>query len=156
MTYILFGQCQTGTDLKPRGEDFSTRKGISLIAVLTLLCLPVDNGQAQSASGYLETLKDEASGLKIDSKSAADETTEDRSSRLQDQGLAKDHAGAIEELETGLTIEQFAIRLKHNYIGSYLFFRRLNEEQQSEVFAFYQQNPNPQKIREKILQVSKQ
>jgi hypothetical protein len=52
-------------------------------------------------------------------------------------------------------MEQFEATLKTNYIGSFLFYNRLTDAQKKEVYSFYQSNPDPEKIREKILQVSK-
>ena len=66
-----------------------------------------------------------------------------------------DRAGGIEELSAGLPKTDFEDLLEHNYMGSYLFYKRLTAEQQQVVYEFYLQNPDPKEIRLHILRVKK-
>lgn len=111
---------------------------------------------AQSSPGYLESLQNEAEGLSLDKST---ETVVNPTSPpprgnplTATQG---NHAGAIEEFASGLSVEQFEQLLQHNYMGSYLFYKRLGQVHKDEVYRFYQQNPNPDQVRQKILQIKK-
>ena len=147
---------RTGIKLLSLYEDFLTENGLSLAVVLLLLLLSLGNSWAQSSNGYLQTLKSEAAGTRLDSRAEPVPEVAPRESVIVSPQGDAGQAGAIETLQAGLTLEQFQTVLKHNYIGSYLFFKRLTDQQKNEVFAFYQENPSPKKVREKILQVSKQ
>ncbi|MDJ0882034.1 MAG: hypothetical protein QNJ56_10325 [Gammaproteobacteria bacterium] len=131
------------------------QKGFLLLFMFILLGLFTKVAIAQANSDYLESLEGEASALTLD-----EETKTKTQNTQSSQGFDADKqwvnkGGAIVELKPGLTIEQFEIVLKNNYIGSYLFYKRLENVQKDEVFMFYQDNPDPKSIREKILKVSK-
>lgn len=115
---------------------------------MLLLCPAV---WAQAEEDYLQSIDGEASDLNLDSQTKSQESEVHLFSSDVDPG----QAGAIKELASDLSLEQFQVVLKNNYIGSFLFFQRLSEEKQLEVYQYYLQNPDPQKIREKILQVNK-
>jgi hypothetical protein len=40
-------------------------------------------------------------------------------------------------------------------MGSYMFYRRLDDQAKTEVYRFYLKNPHPQRVRDKILEVMK-
>ena len=131
------------------------QKGSLLLFMSILLGLFSKITIAQVSTDYLESLEGEASALTLDkkTKTTPQNLSSDQGLDLKQQWVNK--GGAIVELKPGLTIEQFEIVLKNNYIGSYLFYKRLENDQKDEVFVFYQDNPDPKSIREKILQVSK-
>lgn len=110
-----------------------------------------------SNNEYLNSLRNEAAGLKLDGGTAADLNNAETAppSSFGIGPLSDEHAGAIQELNSGLTLKQFETLLQHNYMGSYLFFKRLSEAQKNEVFEFYQRNPDPKRVRQKILEVNK-
>ena len=124
---------------------------IVILVNFLILQFSLHSVYAQSNSDYLKSLESEASNLNLDSETKSSE----KKIKLFSGDLQGKQGGAITELLPGLTIEQFEIVLKNNYIGSYLFYKRLNESQQEEVYQFYKNNPDPQKVREKILQVNK-
>ena len=127
-----------------------------LFVPMYTMCLHIGESHAQSSSNYLETLQDEAEGLVLDkqTESEAQPTgTPPVGNPLTD--ATKDQAGAIKAFTSGLSVEQFENLLKHNYIGSYLFYKRLGQVQKDEVYEFYQQNPDPDQVRQKILQIKK-
>jgi len=132
------------------------RKGCLLLLLSILLNGYSGMAAAQSNSDYLQTLQGEASNLNLDKETKVEEKKEGVSSTASSVSKGwGGQAGAIVELTPGLSIDQFETVLKNNYIGSYLFYKRLDNSRKDEVFRFYQENPDPSIIRNKILQVSK-
>jgi hypothetical protein len=126
------------------------KKALLCLAGFLFLCT-TQNAYSQANSSYIETLEGEASGMKLDAQTRVQPQKE----ATLNENFGKIEGGAISDLSQGFTHEQFEDILKNNYIGSYLFYKRLNEEQKAEVFSYYQSNPDPQKVRQKILQVNK-
>ncbi len=110
------------------------------------------NTYAQANSDYLKSLEGEASTLHLDGQT---EKLLSNNTGTPNSDSDSNKGGDISRLQPGLTLEQFEIAMKDNYIGSFLFYKRLAEEQKKRVYAFYQANPDPNKIREKILQEHK-
>jgi len=112
---------------------------------------------AQSNAEYIKSLESEAAGLSVDKDTTvSDEAKVDNPTRLFKNESENDLGGARIELTAGLNVEQFEYVMKNNYIGSYLFYMRLSEAKKQIVYQFYQSNPDPPKVRKKILQVSNQ
>ena len=112
---------------------------------------------AQSDSSYLDTLKDEASDLQLD-KSTKIHAGKPVGGLPGNRSVAEpgqNRAGGIEEIRTGLSLADFEDLLEHNYMGSYLFYKRLNAPQRQAVYEFYLKNPDPQEIRQQILRAKK-
>ena len=106
---------------------------------------------AQASDEYLKSLQGEAETVTLD------EQTQLHSQGTGNvPGVSPLEGGEADSLVSGLTIQQFENVLKKNYIGSYLFYKRLNDNQKKEVFASYQENPSPDSVRNIILKVSKQ
>jgi len=130
-----------------------------LLFLLPLLMVFSFSAQSQSPQNYLDELKEEASDLKLD---RGTRVIEQKASSAQNPAVdspgtaAGNQAGPIEGMGSGLSKQEFEQFLKVNYIGSYLFFRRLNEQGQDEVYQFYLETPDPEQVREKILEVHKQ
>ncbi len=135
------------------------QKKFKAVLWVKILCLHlfVNAAYAQSSnSDYLNSLEGEASGLELDGQTKNLQKKSFAAKEKLFNGVAQGKkGGAIAELLPGLTIEQLGIVLKNNYMGSYLFFKRLSDSGQEEVYQFYKNNPDPQKVREKILQVNK-
>jgi len=129
-------------------------KALPGIGVFFLLLL-MNNAYSQVNSDYLKSLDSEASGLSLDSetKGSPKERLSKTIKLFSEGGEAQ--GGAISDLFPGLSQQQFEMVLKNNYIGSFLFYKRLSKEKKEEVYGFYQNNPDPVKVREKILQVNK-
>lgn len=102
---------------------------------------------------YLKSLAGEAEGLSVDSQTEVDPAGGNTSGGLSSTA---DPSGSPSGITGGLSREEFEKDLQNNYIGSYLFYKRLSDSQKDEVFASYQADPSPDSVREKILQVSKQ
>ena len=112
---------------------------------------------AQSNAEYIKSLESEAAGLSVDKDTTVSgEAKVDNPTRLFKNESENDLGGARIELTAGLNVEQFEYVMKNNYIGSYLFYMRLSEAKKQIVYQFYQSNPDPSKVRKKILQVSNQ
>jgi hypothetical protein len=114
--------------------------------------------QAQSDADYLKTIEGEASGLTVDQQTARQQSSkaEKNPTRLFKNEFEDNLGGARVDLTPGLSTEQFEHVLKNNYIGSYLFYKRLSDNKRVQVYRFYQSTPDPSEVRKKILQVSKQ
>jgi len=126
------------------------KRALLSMASLLFLC-SAQIAYSQVNSSYIETIEGEASGMKLDAQTRVQPQKE----ATLNENFGKIEGGAISDLSQGFTLEQFEDILKNNYIGSYLFYKRLNDEQKLEVFSYYQSNPDPQKVRLKILQVTK-
>jgi hypothetical protein len=121
-------------------------KSLGLLFILgSIVC----SASAQTNSDYFKAPEGEAEGVTLDKETEV-QTTQ---STISNTAVGPDQAPS--SLISGLTIEQFEKVLQRNYIGSYLFYKRLSSGQKTEVFASYQENPNPDSVRNKILQVSK-
>lgn len=130
-------------------SDIWLKKGVFRLLLLMALQLVMGSSMAQTNPDYLKSLEGEAENLTLDKE------TELKSTQSK---ISNSVAGTEESpgsLTNGLTVEQFEMVLQKNYIGSYLFYKRLSNSQKKEVYAYYQNNPNPDLVRDKILQVSK-
>ncbi len=125
------------------------------IKVLFLLLLS-NSVYSQESSDYLKLLEGEASGLNLDSQTKnSQKKSPSNSIKLFSPGESDSQGGGITELFPGLSQKQFELVLKNNYIGSYLFYKRLSELKREEVYQYYQTGPDPSMIRKKIIQVGK-
>lgn len=133
----------------------SLEKIVLLIGLVSVL---ISSRPAFAQAGsYLDTLEAEATGLSLDNqtKSQQQSTQPASTATTLNEGLNVEQGGAISDLVPGLTQSLFEQILEKNYIGSFLFYKRLSENQKQQVYDFYQINPDPDKVREKILQVSR-
>lgn len=119
------------------------------LGLLFILGSIVCSASAQTNSDYLKALEGEAEGVTLDKGTEAQAAQ----SKISNAVAGPDQVPG--SLINGLTMEQFEKVLQRNYIGSYLFYKRLSSGQKAKVFASYQENPNPDSVRNKILQVSK-
>lgn len=133
------------------------RKGCQLCFFMSLLSMYAGNVWSQSNAEYLKAIRGEANNLTIDTetKSTATKPVREKGGSAIRIDTEKSQAGAIEELVPGLSVSEFEVILKNNYMGSYLFYKNLNDSDKDEVYSFYLQNPDPRKLREKILQLNK-
>lgn len=126
---------------------------IMIVRVSVLISLFLLNSvNAQQSDTLLDALENEASNLQLDDK------TKNKNKKLTStniKSISHVKGGAITDLTSGLSVELFEKILKENYIGSYLFYKRLSQSKKDEVFEFYQKNPDSVKVRKKILQVNK-
>ena len=115
------------------------------------------NTWSQSNSEYLDTLSSEAKKLSINDSSQTSPaiTVQQRIAQSTISSDGSSQAGAIKELVPGLSVDEFEILLKNNYMGSYLFYKGLDDNAKKEIYDYYQENPDPGKLREKILQKKK-
>ncbi len=125
------------------------------IVVLFLLLLS-NSVYSQENADYLKLLEGEASDLNLDDQTKdGQKKTPSRDIKLFSQGLNDSKGGGITELFPGLSQQHFELVLKDNYIGSYLFYKRLSQPKKEEVYRYYQSNSDPAMIRKKIIQVGK-
>jgi hypothetical protein len=133
-------------------RNIQVQKNVLLFAVSLLFLVPAQQVYAQVSSSYLDSLEGEASGLRLDTQTKV--LPQKKAATIRRSEMVQ--GGAISDLKEGFSVEKFEQILKTNYIGSYFFYKRLNQRQQEKVFLFYQDNPDPQKLRDKILQVTKE
>jgi hypothetical protein len=125
-------------------------KGSMRLGILVALGLVVGSVvAAQSNADYLKSLQGEAENVTLDKKTELETTRSKISASVSGPGQISN------SLVSGLTVEQFEKVLQKNYMGSYLFYKRLSDSQRAEVYSFYQGNPDPDSVRDKILKVSK-
>ena len=137
-------------------RDTQTQKGFLLLLGVFCSFFFIESLYAQSDSDYLKSLEGEVSTLSLDNQTKNSVRKPPKKTlRTFSEGLGRIKGGAISELIPGLTIDQFERVLKNNYIGSYLFYKRLNSSKKDQVYSFYQKSPDPNEVRKKILQVSK-
>lgn len=122
-----------------------------VLSVFVLMFLFIGNASAQTSDDYLKSLQGEAETVTLDHQTEL----KTQSVKTQDNPQGLTGAAQGSGLVAGLTIEQFESVLKESYIGSYLFYHRLSDAKKGEVFASYQENPDPDSVREIILKVSK-
>ena len=145
MSFIRVSKCLTDTRLN--------------IALLFLLMIFSSSVFAQSGSDYLKALEGEAENLSLDKGTKAGGGN--FNPQIPQAAETKPEwdpgeSGAIRALQPGLSIAHFAEVLKNNYIGSYIFYKRLSNESKQEVYNYYLETPDSEKVRDKIIQVSKQ
>ena len=130
-------------------------KALLWIEVLFLLLL-AKGAYSQTNSDYLESLEKEASELSLDRDTKNSQKASSANAiKLFSPGAGEAQGGAISDLSPGLSVEQFELVLKNNYIGSFLFYKRLSKAKKEKVYGFYLNNPDSDKVRQKILQVNK-
>lgn len=124
-----------------------------LIAGLSLAIRPL---QAQSSDDYLKQLDSEASDLSLDRKTHSTENPARARDMRSATGVVGVPAnGEDQGLPPGLTQDAFEQALKQHYMGSYIFYRRLNQEDRLQLYRDYQQDPDPIRLRQKILNMLK-
>lgn len=133
------------------------RNGCLLYPFIILLSSFAGGALSQSNSEYLESITGEAKGLKLDlgANPAEGAAANAQNSFATPNDPGKQQAGAIEELAPGLEQDKFEELLMNNYMGSYLFYKRLDDSEKKEAYGYYLQNPDPGKLREKIMQLKK-
>lgn len=134
------------------------RKGCWLCFFFILLSSFTGSVLSHSNSEYINSLSGEAKILTLDSVTRSEVQIFNQESRLDTAEIISDksNAGAIQELVPGLTLQQFEKILKNNYMGSYLFYRHLDDNRKKEAYIFYLDNPDSNSLREKIIQLKKQ
>ena len=129
------------------------QKGCLPLTGLIVCLLISGNAYPQSNSNYLEALEQEADHMNLDAQTEIPVESLEQNGTIQVPSALD--GGAITRMSPGLSVEGFEQVLKLNYIGSYLFYKRLNNGRKDEVFQFYQVNPDADLIREEILRLNK-
>ncbi len=130
-------------------------KALLWIEVFFLLILS-NSVYSQENSDYLKLLEGEASGMNLDDQTKDSQKKKPSNNiKLFSGGDNDSKGGGITELFPGLSQQQFELVLKNNYIGSYLFYKRLSEPKKDEIYLYYQTDSDPAMIRKKIIQVGK-
>lgn len=129
------------------------QKGCLPLTGLIVCLLISGNAYPQSNSNYLDALEQEADNMSLDSQTEIPAESLEQNGTIQVPNVLG--GGAITRMSPGLSVEGFERVLKQNYMGSYLFYKRLNNDRKDEVFQFYQANPDADLIREEILRLNK-
>jgi hypothetical protein len=96
---------------------------------------------AASSDAYIDALNAEISGPP--SASANSQEEKNIVTLPRKQNLASD-------LSSGLSHQAFEAELKNSFLGSYIFYRKLNNTDKEAVYKYYQEAHNIDDIREKI------
>jgi hypothetical protein len=116
----------------------ATARLLSLIG--SLLVLPLDGRTATAYDDYLRQIEADAKRLAatpITTKAAPVENTFD----------------TLERLPLGLQKEEFEKVLQDQFIGTYVFYQRLNPDDKGKVFDLYRQDNRVSAIREQTLRL---
>ncbi len=124
----------------------SAIKFFTRLGFIYLLLLGSHTSYAQE-NNYLQLLEGEASNLILDQQTKARPEAPVNANTL--------NSITDEGIPAGLSFEEFMNALKVNYIGTYLFAKRLSESSQNEIYTFYQNNNDPQAIRTQVIKISK-
>ena len=121
--------------------------GLMLLSVLSVDAYSIDK------SVYLASLEREANGLSHDrstqkTNSIAHLKSKKASVKVVQYGIL---GGEGTSFNDGLSFQQFGIALKDNFMGSFYYYKRLNQLQKNYVYQSYQKNPELNKIRASIL-----
>ncbi len=126
----------------------------AILAIGMALLLSAPGLVAQTGDDYLRQLDSEASDLNLDAETRGRKEGEgDMRSAVRLTEVPADDAS---ELAPGLSREAFEASLKRNYMGSYTFFLRLSPERRDALYASYLKDPDPQRLRDRILKALKQ
>ena len=120
---------------------------------LMLMCMLSINAYSQDESLFLATLSSEADRLTLDrstnkSVDAPILKSTDATIRVSDE---ENLGGAGTSLLDGLSLQQFGIVLKDNFMGSYYYYNKLSNQQKVKVHSIYQRHPQLDVIRKSIL-----
>ncbi len=107
-----------------------------------------------AADSYMDALNAEADSVVVDPK------TEKQKSIPLDQvpahsGWSTEDQSMSLDLPPNLEKNDFEESLKLNFYGSYMFYNRLDDPAQEEVYQLYRKNPSIEPVRERIMQLKK-
>jgi len=112
---------------------------------LLLLASTVPLSHAASSGAYIDALNAEISGPPPEVGRAADKDKEGKGSLI---GSGKHNISS--ELPSGLSPEDFEAELKGSFIGSFVFYNKLNSTDKEAVYNYYKQTNNIDDIRDRI------
>lgn len=113
--------------------------------LLLLLASMVSLSHAASSGAYIDALNAEISGPPPEVDTAADKNKEGKASLI---GSGKYSLSS--ELPPGLSPEDFEAELKNSFIGSFVFYNKLNSTDKEAVYNYYKQTNNIDDIRDRI------
>lgn len=116
---------------------FFSRLVINIISVTALACAL--NAMAADDE-YLKMLEDEAKGLEVDKSGQLEQLSEEdeiSSDSVMNINLKNSNVLEGGVLQPGLTQEEFVQVLKNNFYGSYVFYQKLDSNDQQTVFINY-------------------
>lgn len=109
--------------------------------IATLLIASITISEISVASSYLQELEKEAAAL-------AD--SEQKAGKKNEHEWTQQQTGSGENIEAGLSKEDFEKALKNQFYGSYLFYSSLSDAKQQVVYEEYQNNNDIEHLRESI------
>jgi hypothetical protein len=106
------------------------------------------------ADQFLDTIRGEVHAVEVDS--ASQKSLSGRT--IVSKPAAKTRKSAPKrvvehDMPLNLSASELGAHLKNNYLGSYSFYKRLNDEQKQLVYQIYRKQPRIALLREKIKQL---
>ncbi len=109
--------------------------------IATLLIASITISEISIASSYLQELENEA---------AAIDNSEQKANKKNEHEWTQQQTGSGDNIEAGLSKEDFEKALKNLFYGSYLFYSSLSDAKQQVVYEEYQNNNDIEHLRESI------
>ncbi len=134
---------------------------INRSALLTLSFLVLLSSAVFADDDYLKMLESEASDLELDQSGQINKPKIDKNSDqdgITKQGWKWEGELDGDTLPTGLERDEFATLLKQQFYGTFVFYRKLNSNDQKTVYYHYSKSPEPDLdvVRKDILDLLKQ
>jgi hypothetical protein len=110
---------------------------------------------ALAADAYTDALDAEADNISVDPLSEKPAATAPPENDPVSSGWSQDIQSMSQDIPPSLGKEDFEEAMKVNFYGSYMFYNRLDDGEQQEVYDYYRKNPSIQAIRERIIELKK-
>ncbi len=135
---------------------------INRFVLLSFSLFLVMTASAYAEDDYLKMLESEASELELDQSGQINQVEHgkdsDQAGKITKQGWKWDGELDGDTLPSGLAQDELATLLKQNFYGTFVFYRKLNSNDQKTVYYHYSKSPKPDLdvIRKDILDLLKQ
>ncbi len=118
---------------------------------LSLLVVPVAQGYATDEAAYSRVLNKEAQVSAQKGASLAGANSEGIKKRFD----ANRFDVIKGELPADLSYREFEDILRNNFMGSYIFFKRLDKDARVQVYQHYIETPSMSALRQRVIQLSR-
>lgn len=104
---------------------------------------------------YMDAINAEADQLSVDPRST-DKKRDVQAKDFSQNGWSNQAQSMDQDLPPRLKRNEFEEALKTSFYGSYMFYKRLDEQDQFEVYDLYTQNPSIELVRKRIMDLKKE
>jgi hypothetical protein len=128
-----------------------TGRGLLRGMVLLGCCFPL---AILASDPYMDALNAEADSVVVDPETEKQKPSPLEQVPAQGGWSTQDQSMSL-DLPPDLDRDDFEESLKLNFYGSYMFYNRLDDSAQEEVYQLYRQNPSIEPVRKRIMQLKK-